>query len=301
MYIRLSITDRCNLRCFYCRPKKELKPKRELFSYEGICKILAHLKELIVIDKLRITGGEPFVRKDLIRFLEQLNINGFKKIYISTNGTLIKGKGKLLKQLNVAGVNVSLDTLNRSTFSLITGKDKLLDVLSGIDEALEAGLQVKLNTVLLKGINQQEIDQLIDFAAERGVNIRFIELMPFAGTKEVFDNFFLPYTQVLQDLKRVYTLKALSKNGVAKEFFIEEKRANIGFITSVSKPFCKGCNRIRITCDGKIRACLHRDWERKIPDDIRMLQKVVEDLISFKRTILSPHWKSSESMVEIGG
>lgn len=263
-YLRLSITDRCDLRCTYCMPERmTFLPRKDVLSFEELDLLVTRFAAFGV-DKLRITGGEPLVRKDVMelmaRFSRHLG-NGLKELTLTTNGTLLSRYAGELSAIGVERINISLDTLKPDLFARIARRDSLGDVLKGIDAALSVGLKVKLNTVALRGLNEGEIPDLIRFAHERGADITLIETMPMgeAETNRVED--YLPLDKVRADLARRWTLTDLSVStgGPARYVRVEETGGRLGFITPLSHNFCESCNRVRITCTGRLYTCLGRE------------------------------------------
>jgi cyclic pyranopterin phosphate synthase len=263
-YLRLSITDRCDLRCTYCMPERmTFLPRKDVLSFEELDELVTAFAALGV-DKLRITGGEPLVRKDVMelmaRFARHLG-NGLRELTLTTNGTLLSKYAGELSAIGVRRINVSLDTLKRDLFEKISRRDMLDDVLKGIDAAQAAGLQVKINTVALTGINEQEIPDLIRFAHGRGADITLIETMPMgeAETDRVED--YLPLNKVRADLSKQFTLADIDHRtgGPARYVRVEETGGKLGFITPLTHNFCESCNRVRITCTGRLYTCLGRE------------------------------------------
>ena len=273
-YLRISITDRCNERCRYCMPQElqEWLPRDGILSYEEILRVVRAGAELGV-RKVRVTGGEPLVRRDVIPFLQQLcSIEGIDDVGISTNGTLLAsddaGGGEvttIARRLVDAGVrtcNVSLDSLDRETYAHNTGRDFLPRVLDGLDAALHAGFEsVKLNAVLMKNQNEDELPHLVDFAHGKGLLLRFIELMP-VSTREMLDDDNFLATGVAKKLleRRFGTLEPdanFRTNGPASYYRVAGREQRIGFIGAMTNlHFCDSCNKLRLTCDGKLRPCL---------------------------------------------
>ncbi|MGK0187108.1 MAG: cyclic pyranopterin phosphate synthase [Verrucomicrobiales bacterium] len=277
-YLRVSITDRCNERCRYCMPQElqEWLPRDGILTYEEILRVVRVGVELGV-KKVRVTGGEPLVRRDAIPFLQQLcAIDGIDEVGISTNGTLLAKpdpdaagesgeKVTMAQRLVEAGVrtcNVSLDSLNRETYAQNTGRDFLPRVLAGLQAAHDAGFSsVKINAVLMKNQNEHELPQLVDFAHEKGLLLRFIELMPVSTREMLNDNNFLATGTAKKLLEAHYgTLTAdpdFRTNGPASYFRIPGRDQRIGFIGAMTNlHFCENCNKLRLTCDGKLRPCL---------------------------------------------
>jgi cyclic pyranopterin phosphate synthase len=263
-YLRLSITDRCDLRCTYCMPERmTFLPRKDVLSFEELDELVTAFASFGV-DKLRITGGEPLVRKDVMelmaRFARHLG-HGLKELTLTTNGTLLSKYAGELSAIGVRRINVSLDTLKRDLFEKISRRDMLGDVLGGIDAAIRAGIKVKINTVALAGINEPEIPELIRFAHERGADMTLIETMPMgeAETDRVED--FLPLSKVCADLAKQFTLTDLNftTGGPARYVKVEETGGRLGFITPLTHNFCESCNRVRVTCTGRLYTCLGRE------------------------------------------
>lgn len=263
-YLRLSVTDRCDLRCTYCMPERmTFLPRKDLLSFEELDAIVTEFASFGV-DKLRITGGEPLVRRDIMELLARFSRHlghGLNELTLTTNGTLLSRHAGELSSIGVRRINVSLDTLNAEKFARIARRDVLGDVLKGIDAAQAAGLHVKINAVALAGTNDDEIPDLIAFAHSRGMDITLIETMPMgeAETDRVED--YLPLSQVRADLARRWTLTdiAHSTGGPARYVRVEETGGRLGFITPLSHNFCESCNRVRLTCTGRLYTCLGRE------------------------------------------
>ena len=265
-YLRISITDRCNLRCRYCMPADgvETKGHQDILSYEDIIKIVKTGIEL-GIRKVRITGGEPLVRlgvEDLISSLSRLEL---KDISMTSNAVLLSKKAEKLKAAGLDRINISLDTLEPVKFKEITRRDNLQQVLSGIRAALEAELNpVKLNVVVMKGINDDELFDFVELSRSEKLSIRFIEYMPLGGEAEAGK--FISSSDIKNLISKKYKLQpADSKgNGPANYYKIEGAAGTIGFISAVSEHFCSSCNRLRLTADGRFKPCLAGNQEVKI-------------------------------------
>jgi len=273
-YLRLSITDRCDLRCTYCMPERmTFLPRKDVLSFEELDEMVTAFASFGV-DKLRITGGEPLVRKDVMelmaRFARHLG-HGLKELTLTTNGTLLKKYAGELSSIGVRRINISLDTLKRDLFEKISRRDMLGDVLEGIDAAIAAGLKVKINTVALHNINEGEIPDLIRFAHERGADITLIETMPMgeAETDRVED--FLSLNKVRADLAKQFTLTDLNytTGGPARYVKVEETGGKLGFITPLTHNFCESCNRVRLTCTGRLYTCLGREEGADLREALR--------------------------------
>jgi cyclic pyranopterin phosphate synthase len=255
-YARISVTDLCNLRCRYCMPEDGVckKPHSGVLSIEGLTAVASALAEC-GIEKIRITGGEPLVRKGIDDFFENLSKMPFKKKTLTTNGILLPAHINKLKDCGFSAINVSIDSLSEQKYRLITRNGDLKDALTGVKCAKEAGFEVKVNAVLMKGVNDDEINDFITFAAENDVTVRFIELMPFTAQESFAKDKFLSADEVLA---RFPQWRFEGNNGSeTAEYYTAENGAKIGFIRPLSRCFCSQCNRIRITADGKLMLCLH--------------------------------------------
>ena len=270
-YLRVSITDRCNERCTYCMPQElqEWLPREEILSFEETLRLVGIAVQLGV-SKVRITGGEPLTRRDVIDFIRRIpEIPRITSIGLSTNGTLLareiapgKTMATALRAAGVGSVNVSLDTLDREVYAQITGRDFHEQVLNGIDAAIAAGFeQIKLNSVLMRGRNEDQLIPLIEFAAQRDLILRFIEMMPVSTTEVLDDKNFLPINEAKRMIEsrygRLIPEAEFTTNGPAMYYQIPGRRQRIGFIGAMTNlHFCESCNKLRLTCDGKLRPCL---------------------------------------------
>lgn len=262
-YLRISVIDRCNLRCLYCMPQHGagFETQDELLSYGEILALTQAFAEL-GIRKVRITGGEPLVRKGIEELIFRIKeISQIDELALSTNGVFLKGKARALKAAGLDRINISLDTLKRDRFIEISKIDKLQEVLEGIDEALAAGIQpIKLNTVLMRGINDDEILDLVDFAIQRSIEIRFIELMPTNGTVELDPKErFFSYEEAKGKIQEKYELIPGEAyfSSPAQMFSIAGTGGRVGFISPLSNTFCARCNRLRLKANGMLKTCLH--------------------------------------------
>jgi cyclic pyranopterin phosphate synthase len=261
-YLRLSVTDRCDLRCTYCMAENmTFLPRKDLLSLEE----LATLCESFIkrgIKKIRITGGEPLVRRDLMSFMHKLSkhrISGkLDEITLTTNGTLLSRYAKELKLCGVERINISLDTLDPIVFTKLTRRNALDAVLKGIDTALEAGIKVKINTVALKGVNDREIPSLIEWAHNKSMDITLIEVMPLGDIDEDRVDQYIPLNAIRDNLEQRFTLNnvPLRTGGPARYAKIKETGGILGMITPLTNNFCASCNRVRVTCTGQIYTCL---------------------------------------------
>ncbi|PHS29675.1 MAG: GTP 3',8-cyclase MoaA [Alkaliphilus sp.] len=271
-YMRISVTDRCNLRCEYCMPVVGVPKKahNEILRLEEIESIIIEGINL-GIDKVRLTGGEPLVRKGIMGLISNIaKTKGLKDFAITTNGVLLKKYAKELKDRGLKRVNVSIDSLNDKTYEKITKGGNLKKVLEGIEVAKKVGLTpLKLNIVLMKGINDHEIGDFIELTRNEEIEVRFIELMPIGEASSWTKGYHLPNTAVKERFKELIPIDVENKSIPAKRYKIPKHKGTVGLINPLSECFCDGCNRIRITADGKIKPCLHSNYEL----DIRELKK----------------------------
>ncbi len=261
-YLRISVTDRCNFRCIYCMPKEGIawKPMEEILTYEQI-RDFVDVAAKLGIEKIKLTGGEPLVRRGLDRLVEMLSqIKGIKEISLTTNGSLLKNYAKNLKKAGLSRITVSLDTLKKDKFRLISRLGNLDDVFEGFDALFDAGFEnSKINTVVMKGINDDEIIELVEFAISRGVDIRFIEFMP-TDTVKNWQSYFVSINDVKRMIAERFLLKPSQKSSNGPAVYFDVENISVGFITPLSKNFCSQCNRIRLSSDGFIITCLgHSD------------------------------------------
>ncbi|AEX85893.1 hypothetical protein XO10_07395 [Marinitoga sp. 1135] len=274
-YVRLSITDRCNFRCIYCMGENtEFLPENALLSLEEIEKLVKTLKDM-KIEKIRITGGEPTIRTDIIEIAKVINkyYSGFS---ITTNGAMLSNIVEDLKKYGLDSVNLSLDSLNEKNFLKITRRNMLKNTLEGLYKTLEIGVPVKLNTVVQKE-NFDEIHDLIEFSAKLKIPIRFIELMPI-GT-EYNEDEFVKEDEVKAKIQEKYTLEKIQKKfgyGPSNYYRIKELNSYVGFISAITHNFCSTCNKIRISSDGNIYPCLAFDYHVPIKDVINDEEKLKE-------------------------
>ncbi len=282
-YLRVSVTSRCNFRCQYCMPEKpfEWTPKEDLLSYE---EMFSFIKVSIDngIKKIRITGGEPLVRADLDQFIKM--ISEYKPdidLALTTNGFLLKQQAKKLKSAGLKRVNISIDSLEKETFWYLTKKDALAEVKAGIEAALEAGMFVKLNTVVIKDINQFEINDLYNFSKQKGIQIRFIEYMEnenaFGGLKT------LPSSEILKELEKSHRIKELpAKENSAAKLYQDESGYQFGIIEPYDDSFCKSCNRIRLSAEGDLIPCLYFEDSQNIKQHMgseKGLENVLKEVV----------------------
>ncbi|MGA7905375.1 MAG: GTP 3',8-cyclase MoaA [Terrimicrobiaceae bacterium] len=285
-YLRISVTDRCNERCLYCMPEgyKGWAQKADHLTASEIVRVAGAACRL-GFRKFRLTGGEPCIRKDLVEIAAGISMQrGVESLGLSTNGTRFAPLSAALREAGVDSVNISVDTLDPGLYRRITGGD-VSSVHSGIRAALSAGFpRVKLNCVLMRGINEKEIWPLIHFAAEREVPIRFIELMPLSKTDVLTEENFLSVNEVMSRLADRDELSAIDSSrlghGPARYYRLKKSGATVGFIGAITtSDFCSGCNKIRLTADGKIRPCLGRHNELDLLGALRQGEGGVEQLL----------------------
>ncbi|MDU0369875.1 GTP 3',8-cyclase MoaA [Hymenobacter endophyticus] len=261
-YLRLAVTDRCNLRCFYCMPEEGIKylPKQELLTYEEMERLVTIMAGLGV-RKVRLTGGEPFVRRDLVPFMDRLSqIPGIEELTMTTNGVLTAPHVPELARIGVKAVNLSLDTLDRARFASITRRDELPRVLDTLYALLAAGIRVKINAVVMDGQNTQDLLPLAELTRDLPVDVRFIEEMPFNGGSH--DAAVLPWNhrRIRQHLELnlgELTPVATRPGDTASHYTVAGHQGRLGIIAAYSRTFCGTCNRIRLTAEGGVKTCLY--------------------------------------------
>ncbi len=274
-YLRISVTDRCNFRCIYCMPPEgvEFIDHSELLTYEEIEEVVK-VGARLGIKKLRITGGEPLVRKDIEKLIEKLSmIEGIEDIALTTNGYYLAKKAEALKKAGLTRVNISLDSLHADRFKEISRGGHLERVLEGLKAAFRVGFSpIKINTVLMKGFNDDEIADFLRLTINQPLQVRFIEYMPIGHNDETWKNGYLSLEYVKEIAKNLnFELEeseAIFGNGPAENFKIKGAKGSIGFIQPISDRFCSSCNRLRLTSDGYIKSCLYWDEELNVKKHI---------------------------------
>ena len=273
-YLRLAVTDRCNLRCFYCMPEAGIRylPKKELLTYEEMERIVRVLADLGV-NKVRITGGEPFVRNGLMDFMRQLaKIDGLRELAMTTNGVLTAPHVPELVQLGLTSVNLSLDSLNRERFRQITRRDELPAVLKTLDALLANKVEVKINAVVMDGQNTDDIPALAEMTRNLPVAVRFIEEMPFNGEGTHYPILTWTHRRILEELKMHYpTLQKIGDGpfSTSYDYQIPGYEGTLGIIAAFSRTFCGTCNRIRLTAQGVLKTCLYDSGVLNVRDLLR--------------------------------
>ena len=307
-YLRISVTDKCNLRCRYCMPEEGICKKDHadmLTEDEFITAVEA--AAALGIHKIRITGGEPLVRKNIVSICRRAAaVEGIEEVCLTTNGILLPELGVALKEAGVKRLNLSLDTLDPEKYAYITRIGKLEDFKAGLDAAFAAGFEkIKVNAVLIGGFNDDEIVQLAELTRQYPLDMRFIEMMPMYDSGDFDEKAFVPYSRVLEKLPEA---EAVSHDGgVAKLYRLPGAKGNIGLISPLNAHFCGECNRLRLTADGKLKPCLHAADEYSIKGlDFEGVKAVMEQAIWNK-----PAWhgdldavnrsKAGRNMNEIGG
>jgi cyclic pyranopterin phosphate synthase len=282
-YLRLSVTDRCDLRCVYCMSEKmEFLPRRDLLSIDELHRVCrAFIRK--GVRKIRLTGGEPLVRRELgalLRLISRdLSDGSLAELTLTTNGMRLAEKAQELVDAGIRRVNVSVDTLDRASFRKTTRGGDLDRVLRGLDRARAVGLRVKINAVALKGVNEHEIPSMIRWAHDEGMDITLIETMPLGTVEEDRTDLYLPLDAVRDRLREFYSLTPLTERtgGPARYFRIAETGGQLGFITPMTHNFCESCNRVRVTCTGTMFSCLGQDDAVELREALRSGREALLD------------------------
>ena len=319
-YVRVSVTDKCNYRCGYCMPEQGVHPEgrhTEYLSYDELARIIQAFVNLGVA-KVRLTGGEPLVRKNLASLVKKINaFDGLEDISLSTNAHYLAREAAVLKQAGISRVNISIDSLRPERFKNITRGGDLEKVLAGVDKALEVGLQpVKFNMVVMKGTNDDEIEAMVDYGLAKGVEVRFIETMPIGPAGVSLMDQHYAAAKILQRIKKhvgrdLIPSTGKTHDGPSKNFRIAGTDTRIGVISAVSQHFCESCNRVRLTAKGILALCLGQDDSVDLRTPLRegISDEALEELI--KQAILKKperhffnenvHNIEFRQMVELGG
>ena len=307
-YLRISLTDKCNLRCRYCMPEEGVckRSHHEMMNEDEVVTAV-EVAASLGIHKIRLPGGEPLVKRNIVSICRRVAaVEGITEVCLTTNGILLPQLGKQLKEAGVNRLNLSLDTLDPEKYAHITRIGKLEQFQAGLEAALEAGFEkVKINAVLIGGFNDDEIEDQAHLTMEYPVGMRFIELMPIQDHDEFGEEAYVPYSRVLEKLPEAKPMP--QDGGVAKLYRLPGAKGNIGLISPVSAHFCGECNRIRLTADGKLKPCLHAPDEFSIKGlDFEGMKQVFEQAIRNK-----PAWhgdldalhrsQAGRNMNEIGG
>ena len=286
-YLRISITDLCNLRCCYCMPESGIYKinHQEILSYEEIIRLVRAMAAEGVT-KVRLTGGEPLIRRNIVDFVRELAaVPGIDDLRLTTNGVLLGELAEPLYKAGIGRVNISIDSLDRENYRLITGRDELPRVLEGISAALATGFQrVKLNVVAIRGVNDQEIPALADLIFKYDLDVRFIEFMPLGETCFWSDERFISTSEIKDLVRPLGELTAAPRDraeGPAQVFSLAGAKGRLGFISPLTEHFCATCNRLRLTADGKIRLCLLSDLEVDLKNALRsqVSQEQLQEII----------------------
>lgn len=256
-YMRISITEKCNFRCFYCMPQGAQEDSDEGYLTKKEIVDIVSSAVKIGIKKIRITGGEPLIRKDLMEILQGVSgVEGVEELCLTTNGSVLDTKVEMLKRCGVTRINVSLDTLQEDRFSEITGGGSLSRVWKGIERAIELGIDVRVNSVVVKGVNDDEVEDLVGMALKHSIDVRFIELMPIGEGKKYQG---VGEEELRERIGRRYEIEDLQKREGASVYYkIKGAKGRIGFINPLSNCFCDECNRIRVTATGDLKQCLNK-------------------------------------------
>ena len=307
-YLRISLTDKCNLRCRYCMPEEGVcrRQHHEMMNEDEVVTAV-QVAASLGIHKIRLTGGEPLVKKNIVSICRRVaEVEGVREVCLTTNGLLLPQLAKELREAGVKRLNLSLDTLDPEKYAYITRIGKLEQFRAGLEAALDAGFDnVKINAVLIGGFNDDEIEALAGLTMEYPVDMRFIELMPIQDHDEFGESAYVPYSRVLEKLPQAVPVE--KDGGVAKLYRLPGAKGNIGRISPISAHFCGECNRIRLTADGKLKPCLHSAEEYSIKGlDQNGMMAVFQEAIWNK-----PAWhgdldavnrsKAGRNMNEIGG
>jgi cyclic pyranopterin phosphate synthase len=316
--LRISVTDRCNIRCFYCMPDENVafRPRHEILSFEELAR-LVRLLASVGVHKIRLTGGEPLIRADLPELVSQLAaIAGIDEIALTTNGILLAEQATALKAAGLTRLNISLDTLTEETFRRISRRDGLDRVLAGIAAAKKAGFErIRLNAVAIRGITEPEVVPLVNYARDQGMQLRFIEFMPLDADQAWQSEQVLTGDEIRllieEAIGRLEPVPRVDPSQPASDFRLVDGSGSVGFINPVSEPFCSDCNRLRLTAEGKLRNCLFSttEWDartllRNQASDAELLQ-LVRDCVAAKKPghgIDSPEFlRPQRAMYQIGG
>jgi len=313
--LRVSVTDRCQYRCLYCTPVEGVRrfPHEDILRHEEIVGFVGLVRRRLGLSKVHVTGGEPLVRRGIVELVRMLADEGAEDLAMTTNGLRLTEMAGALKQAGLRRVNVSLDSLDAATFGRLTRGGDPAAALAGIQAAVDAGLTpVKLNAALLRGVNDGEAAALADFAIRHDMPLRFIELMPFGEAAKRFDAWFVGSQEVLDRLARRFTVTPLARgNGGSTRWYqltdSQGRTGTVGMISGTTEPFCRDCNRLRLTATGELIGCLARDRAESIRALLRAEGKLDEDAILAKIHAVMRHkrtcggFSSRRDMTQVGG
>ena len=313
--LRISVTDRCQHRCLYCLPTEgvDLVDHRDVLRHEQICRLVRAVTSCVSLGKVHITGGEPLLRRGIVDLVEMLAAEGVSDLAMTTNGRRLTELSQPLKQAGLMRVNVSLDTLNEQTYAHLTRGGRLDETGAGIQAARLVGLDpVKINTVVLRGINDEEVVDLADWAVGRGCRIRFLELMPIGCAQERFEELHVPASEVRQHLAQFFTLRPLEYRAGASSRDFRALGSNgregiIGFIAPLGSPSCSGCRRLRLTSTGQLISCLARGegadvkalLDRSDDEAEQEVARIVMQQLASKR--IPESFDTRRAMASVGG
>jgi len=314
-YLRMSITDRCNLRCTYCMPPQGIDwtPRAEILTADEIVR-LGTIFVGMGITKIRLTGGEPLSRRDVGQIAERLGaLPGLKTLAMTTNGISLAKRAEALRTMGLNALTISLDTLKRDRFKEIAKRDQFDAVMAGIEASLAAGFApLKINVVVMRGVNDDEILDFVAWAKDRPINVRFIEYMPFPDNKWSTGGL-MPYAEMRTLIARDYELILLvgERTAVGKDFRLAGHIGTVSFVTSMTESFCGGCNRLRVTADGNIKSCLFHPAEQSLRDAMRAggsdadIERLILGAVDAKQAAHPPMEElmtmKNRTMIEIGG
>lgn len=308
-YLRISITDLCNLRCKYCMPEEgvPIVCHEDILTVEEIEEIVKVFVSL-GIDKVRLTGGEPLVRNGVLDIVQRIGkLDGIKDFAMTTNGILLREYAYDLKMAGLNRVNISLDSLDEDKYSYITARGKLKDVIDGIKAAREEGLlPIKINTVLIGGFNDDEIEDFVKLTEKQEIDVRFIELMPIGNAIELESKYFVSNQLVLDKVPELVEVKREDKSSPAVYYRLPNGKGRVGIINPISCKFCKDCNRVRLTAQGKLKLCLHSNEEIDLKESLRSGQDIKTIILNAIKNKPESHKLESgqyvrKSMNQIGG
>ncbi|MAZ28143.1 MAG: GTP 3',8-cyclase MoaA [Cytophagaceae bacterium] len=313
-YLRISLTDRCNLRCFYCMPEEgiELTEKENVMTLEEIISLTRTFRDLGV-DTVRLTGGEPLVRKNFGYLVEELAKLGVT-LKLTTNGIVLDKYLELFDKIGLRKINLSLDTLDKAKSVFITKRDYYDRIMQNLEKALELNMQIKLNVVLIKGVNDNEINDFIALTRNKNLAVKFIEFMPFKGNKWDWSKG-VSQDEILKTIEskfgEIQTLKNPA-HSTSQNFKVKDHEGSFGIVSTITKPFCDDCNRIRVTADGKMKNCLFANSETDLLTPMRAgqaLDNIIVNAIKTKKysrdgmdvKMDADHYEQNRSMISIGG